>query len=153
MPAGRAPNPQRPGIEPRDDRAIVGAMDMAKIFAGIRTIAVVGMSDNPARPSHDVGRYLMEYFEVIPVNPNHAEILGKKCYPDLESIPDKVDMVDMFQRSEKILAFVEPAIAIGAGVFWMQLGIRNAEAARRLEAAGITVVQDHCAKIEHSRLR
>lgn len=125
---------------------------MARIFAQTRTIAVVGMSDNPARASNDVARYLMNFYDVIPVNPNYQEILGLKCYPDLESIPVEVDMVDVFQRSENVMPFVEPAIAIGAKVFWMQLGIANAEAAQRLASAGMTVVQDRCTKIEHARL-
>lgn len=135
-----------------DDRVIVSAMDMAAIFAQTKTIAIVGMSDNPSRASNDVARYLMDYFEVIPVNPNHAQILGRKCYPDLESIPVKVDMVDVFQRSENVPPYVAPAIAIGTRVFWMQLGIENADAAKQLEAAGIVVVQNRCTKIEHMRL-
>jgi len=127
-------------------------MDIPQIFAETRTIAVVGMSDNPGKASNEVARYLMDYYEIIPVNPNHREILGRTCYPDLESIPVPVDMVDVFQRSENVMPFVEPAIAIGARVFWMQLGIENAEAAQRLEAAGIAVVQNRCTKIEHARL-
>ena len=134
------------------DHAIVIAMDTEAILENTRTIAVVGMSDNPDRASNEVARYLMDYYDIIPVNPNHNEILGLKCYPDLESIPVKIDMVDVFQRSENVPRFVEPAIAIGARVFWMQLGIKNEEAARSLEAAGIEVVQDHCAKIEHMRM-
>ena len=128
-------------------------MDMTQIFENTKTIAIVGMSDNPARASNEVARYLMDFYEVIPVNPRHQEILGLKCYPDLASIPVKVDMVDVFQRSENVMPFVEPAIAIGAKVFWMQLGIENAEAAARLEEAGITVIQNRCTKIEHARYR
>lgn len=127
-------------------------VDTATILIETKTIAIVGMSDDPARASNSVGRYLMDYYEVIPVNPNHDEVLGKKCYPDLESIPVPVDMVDVFRRSDDVLPYVEPAIAIGVKVFWMQLGIENAEAARRLEAAGITVVQNRCAKVEHARM-
>lgn len=130
----------------------MAVMDMTKIFEEAKTIAIVGMSDNPARASNEVGRYLMDYYEVIPVNPNCREILGKKCYPDLQSIPVEIDMVDVFQRSENVPPFVDPAIAIGVRVFWMQLGIENADAARRLEAAGIIVVQNMCTKIEHARL-
>lgn len=128
-------------------------MDMTEIFRQTKTIAVVGMSDNPARASNDVGRYLMDYYEVIPVNPGYREILGLTCYPDLASIPVEVDMVDVFQRSENVPPFVEPAIAMGAKVFWMQLGIENADAARRLTAAGVTVIENRCAKIEHARLK
>ncbi len=127
-------------------------MDIPTILKASRTIAVVGMSDKPDRASHEVALYLAPFYKVIPVNPNHAEIAGMTCYPDLESIPEPVDIVDVFQRSENVLPFVEPAIRIGAKCFWMQLGIENAEAARRLEAAGIFVVQDRCTKIEHARL-
>ena len=134
------------------DHAIVSVMDTKTILENTRTIAVVGMSDNPDRASNEVARYLMDYYDIIPVNPNHDEILGLKCYPDLESVPVKVDMVDVFQRDENVPQFVEPAIAIGAKVFWMQLGIKNEEAARRLAAAGIEVVQDRCTKIEHTRM-
>jgi uncharacterized protein len=126
--------------------------DLAEILRATRTIAIVGMSDRPSRASNEVARYLMDYYDVIPVNPNHGEILGLTCYPDLESIPVKVDMVDVFQRSENVLPFVDSAIAIGARVFWMQLGISHAVAAAKLTAAGITVVQDRCTKIEHMRL-
>ena len=126
-------------------------MDLGKILEETKTIAVVGMSDDPDKPSNRVGRYLMDFYEVIPVNPNHRDILGQKCYPDLASVPVEVDIVDVFQRSENVPQFVEPAIAIGARVFWMQLGIANAEAARRLEEAGIAVVQDRCIRIEHAR--
>lgn len=126
-------------------------MDIETIMKQTRTIAIVGCSDNPAKASHEVAGYLMNHYEVIPVNPNHQEILGLKCYPDLESIPVPVDMVDVFQRSENVAPFVEPAIAIGAKVFWMQLGITNSEAAERLRAAGVEVVEDRCTKIDHMR--
>ena len=126
--------------------------DMASIFAGCRTIAVVGMSNNPAMASHDVARYLMDFYQVIPVNPNFESLLGLTCYPDLQSIPVPVDMVDMFQRSENIPPFVQPAIDIGAIVFWMQLGISNAAAAATLRAAGLTVVQNKCTLVEHRQL-
>jgi uncharacterized protein len=128
-------------------------LDLNGIFAATRTIAIVGMSDDPARASHEVGRYLMDFYQVIPVNPNHSTILGLTCYPDLASIPMAVDMVDLFQRSENVLPYVQPAIDIGVSVFWMQLGIRNAQASAQLMAAGITVVEDRCTKIDHARLR
>ena len=128
-------------------------LDLNGIFAATRTIAIVGMSDDPARASHEVGRYLMDFYQVIPVNPNHSTILGLTCYPDLASIPMAVDMVDLFQRSENVLPYVQPAIDIVVSVFWMQLGIRNAQASAQLMAAGITVVEDRCTKIDHARLR
>lgn len=127
-------------------------MNTAEILQQAKTIAIVGMSDNPAKASNEVAQYLMNYYEVIPVNPNHSEILGKKCYPDLESIPVPVDIVDVFQRSENVPPFVEPAIRIGAKCFWMQLGISNPEAAARLREVGIEVVEDRCTKIEHARM-
>jgi predicted CoA-binding protein len=130
---------------------MLGDMDITQILEDTRTIAVVGLSDDPDKASNEVAVYLRDYYEIIPVNPNREEVLGLKCYPDLESIPVKVDMVDVFQRSENIPPLVEPAIAIGAKVFWMQLGIENADAARRLQQAGITVVQNRCAKLEHAR--
>jgi len=126
--------------------------DMSNIFAECRTIAVVGMSDNPARASHEVASYLMDFYQVIPVNPNFESILGLTCYPDLQSIPVPVDMVDMFQRSENIPPFVQPAIDIGAKVFWMQLGVSNEAAAEQLRAAGLTVVQNKCTLVEHRRI-
>jgi predicted CoA-binding protein len=128
-------------------------LDLPEIFASTRTIAVVGMSDNPARASYEVARYLSEFYVVIPVNPNHRSIMGLTCYPDLASIPVQVDMIDLFQRSENVMAYVQPAIDIKVSVFWMQLGIENALAAEQLTAAGITVVQDRCTKIDHSKIR
>ncbi len=127
-------------------------MDIETVLKEARTIAVVGMSDKPSRASHDVALYLSRFYKVIPVNPNHEEIAGMKCYPDLESIPETVDIIDVFQRSENVPPYVEPAIRIGAKCFWMQLGIENAGAARRLEEAGVFVVQDRCTKIDHARL-
>ncbi|XOV89919.1 MAG: CoA-binding protein [Pseudomonadota bacterium] len=126
-------------------------MDIREILKSSKTIAIVGMSDNPTKASNEVAQYLMPYYIIIPVNPNHREILGQTCYPDLESIPVPVDIVDVFQRSENVLPFVAPSIAIGARCFWMQLGISNQEAASRLEEADVFVVQDKCTKIEHMR--
>lgn len=128
-------------------------LDLPEIFASTRTIAVVGMSDNPARASYEVARYLSDFYEVIPVNPNHRSIMGLTCYPDLASIPVPVDMVDLFQRSENVMAYVQPAIDIKVSVFWMQLGIENVLASEQLTAAGITVVQDRCTKVDHAKIR
>jgi len=128
-------------------------LDLPEIFASTRTIAVVGMSDNPARASYEVARYLSDFYEVIPVNPNHRSIMGLTCYPELASIPVPVDMVDLFQRSENVMAYVQPAIDIKVSVFWMQLGIENALASEQLTAAGITVVQDRCTKVDHAKIR
>lgn len=115
-----------------------------------RTIAVVGFSPKENRPSHMVGCYLMQVgFRVIPVNPGHSEICGVTCYPDLASIPEPVDVVDIFRRSEDVLPVVAEAIAIGAKVIWMQQGILNYEAAAMAEKAGLVVIMDRCIKIDH----
>ena len=128
-------------------------MNYQKIFSNTRTIAVVGLSANPSRPSFDVAQVLQPHFRIIPVNPNYTEILGEVCYPDLQSVPEPIDMVDVFQRSENILPLVAPAIEIGVKVFWMQQGIYNAEARQLLEQAGVTVVEDRCTKVEYARLK
>lgn len=127
--------------------------ELAGIFRQTRTIAIVGLSANPSRASHEVARYLADYFTIIPVNPNYDEVLGLKCYPDLEAVPEPIDMIDVFQRSEQVSAFVDPAIAVGARCFWMQLGISHGPSAAQLEASGLTVVQDKCTKVEHARAR
>lgn len=122
------------------------------IFDKTKTIAIVGLSDNPLRPSNEVASYLQQFFTIYPVNPNVSEVLGVKSYPDLNAIPDHIDMVDVFQRSENVMAFVQPAIDCGVTCFWMQLGIANREARLQLEAAGISVIEGLCTKIEHARL-
>lgn len=125
------------------------------ILRSCKTIAMVGASANWNRPSFFAMKYLQEKgFRVIPVNPGAAgqEILGEKVYASLKEIPDKVDMVDCFRNAEAIPAIAEDAIAIGAKVLWMQLGIRNEAAAARAEAAGLKVVMDRCPKIEYGRL-
>ncbi|MCX5869759.1 MAG: CoA-binding protein [Deltaproteobacteria bacterium] len=115
-----------------------------------RTIAVVGFSPKENRPSHMVGCYLMQAgFRVIPVNPGHREICGVTCYPDLVSIPEPVDVVDIFRRSEDVLPVVAEAIAIGAKAIWMQQGIINQEAAVLAEKAGLVVIMDRCIKVDH----
>ena len=126
-------------------------MNIQQILHDTKSIAIVGLSANPARASFQVAQYLMPHYEVIPVNPAYEEVLGLRCYPDLQSIPVKVDMVDVFQRSENVMPFVRPSIDIGAKYFWMQLDIRNEAARQQLEAAGVIVVDDLCTKIEHAR--
>ena len=126
---------------------------LRRILSENRTVAMVGLSANWYRPSFFAAKYLQGHgFRVIPVTPRYDEILGEKCYPRLSDIPDAVDVVDCFRRAEEIPAIAEAAIAIGAKVLWMQLGIRNAEASARAEAAGLEVVQDRCMKIEYSRI-
>ncbi len=123
-----------------------------RIFDGLATIAVVGLSPKPQRPSNRVARYLREAgFRIIPVNPGRDEILGEPCYPDLRAIPERVDLVDIFRRAELVLPVVRDAIAIGARAVWLQEGIVNPEAARMAEEAGLLVVMDRCIKDDHAR--
>jgi len=123
-----------------------------RILKTTRTIAVVGLSAQWHRPSYFAAKYLQEHgYRVIPVNPGQEAILGEKCYKRLADIPGKVDVVDCFRRSSEIPALADEAIAIGAKVLWMQLGVENAEARRKAEAAGLEVVENRCMKIEHGR--
>lgn len=124
-----------------------------KILNEYRIVAVVGASPNPERPSHRVASYLAEHgYRVIPVNPGAKEILGKTSYPSLISIPEKVEVVDIFRRSEEVMAIVDEAIKIGAKAVWMQEGVINEEAAAKARDAGLLVVMDKCMLKEHSRL-
>ena len=124
-----------------------------RILRDSRTIAVVGLSPKPHRPSHQVARYLMEAgYTIIPVNPGQNTIFGLTCYPNLRAIPTSVDMVDIFRRPEAVLPVVEEAIAIGAKFIWMQEGIVNEAAAAKAEEAGLAVVMDRCSKIDHLNL-
>jgi predicted CoA-binding protein len=125
-----------------------------KILKDYRTIAVVGLSPKPSRPSHMVASYLKENgYKIIPVNPRAGEILGEISYPDLSSIPERVDVVDIFRRSHELPAIVEGAIAIGAKALWMQEGVINAESAELAKEAGLLVVMDRCMLKEHRKLR
>ncbi len=127
--------------------------DLRRILREYRTVAMVGLSADWSRPSNFVAKYLLDRkFEVVPVNPRYDEILGQKCYPDLESIPQPVDIVDLFQRADRIEPFVDSAIAIGARVVWMQLGIVNQQAAQKARDADLEVVMNRCIKIEYARL-
>lgn len=128
-------------------------MTIEKILS-YKNIAVVGISDNPERPSHFVASFLAEHgYNIIPVNPNLKEWEGKKCYPDLLSIPSKVDVVDIFRRPEAVPPIVDEAIRIKARAVWMQEGIVNEEAAAKAQDAGIEVVMDRCMKKEYQRLK
>lgn len=119
-----------------------------------RTIAVVGISDDPARPSNFVADFLgSRGYNIIPINPKLKEWNGKKCYPDLSSIPEKVDIVDIFRRSDAVPPIVDEAIAIKAKVVWMQEGIINEKAAAKAKEAGLEVVMDKCLKKEYIRLK
>ena len=125
----------------------------AKILNECNSIAVVGASSNPERASYQVVSYLMEHgYEVHPVNPNTREILGNPSYPDLSSIPEKVEVVDIFRRSEEVMPIVEAAIKIGAKAVWMQEGVVNEEAAAKARDAGLLVVMDSCIREAHQHL-
>jgi predicted CoA-binding protein len=125
---------------------------LRRILRTSRTVAVVGLSGQWHRPSYFAAKYMQEHgYRVIPVNPTYDAILGEKSYKTLRDIPEKVDIVDCFRKSAEIPAIAEDAIAIGAKVLWMQLGVTNPEARRRAESAGLEVVEDHCVKIEHGR--
>ena len=116
-------------------------------------IATVGLSANPAKTSHGIAQYLIDRgYEVIPVNPGADEILGRKAYPDLNSIPRKVDVVQIFRPSEDVPPIVDQAVQIGAKAVWMQAGIFNLLAAEAARAAGLLVVMDRCMRQEHIRL-
>jgi predicted CoA-binding protein len=127
--------------------------DLRRILTDYKRVAIVGLSADWSRPSNFAGKYLLEHsFDVVPVNPKYDQILGQKCYPALTEISPQVDIVDLFQRVERIPAFVDQAIEIGAKVVWMQLGIIHEEAAQKARDAGLEVVMDRCMKIEYARL-
>ena len=125
-----------------------------EILATSRVIAVVGLSDQPERPSHSVARYLQgQGYRIVPVNPKLAgPVLGEEPYPSLDAVPEQVDLVDIFRRSIDVPPVVDAAIRVGARAVWMQLGIVHEEAARKAQAAGLQVVMDRCTAIEHRRL-
>lgn len=128
------------------------AEEIKTIFKDCKTIAVVGLSDNPARPSYGVARYLQQQgFRIIPVNPKLTEVLGEKCYASLRDVPDKIDIVDCFRRSEEMLAIAQDAVAVDAKCLWMQIGVINHEAAKIAQDGGLKVVLDKCTKIEFGR--
>ena len=125
-----------------------------EILKSYKTIAVVGLSSNPMRPSFGVSQYIQgSGYRIIPVNPNETQVLGEKSYPRLEDVPEKIEIVDIFRRPPEIPQVVDSAIRVGARVIWMQLGIENEAAAEKARAAGLTVVMDACMLIEHKRRR
>jgi predicted CoA-binding protein len=124
-----------------------------EILTNNRTIAVVGCSAKDYRDSHRIARLLLTRgHHVIPVNPNYEEVLGLQCYPDLGSISEPVDMVDVFRRSEYVPDVADQAIAIGAKILWTQLGVYHEEAAQKALDAGLTVIMNRCPAIEYRRL-
>ncbi len=129
------------------------AAEIRNILQNTTTIAVVGLSPKPSRPSNQVAQYLKNTgYTIIPVNPGQDTLLGLPCYPNLQAIPGPVDMVDIFRRSEFVLPVVKEAIAIKAKVIWMQFGIINEKAAELAEEAGLTVIMDRCTMVDHMDL-
>jgi predicted CoA-binding protein len=124
-----------------------------ELLRSIRTIAVVGLSNKRFRPSYGVAEYMQKQgYRIIPVNPNETEVLGEKSYARLEDVPEHIDIVDIFRRSEFVPPVVDSAIRLGARAVWMQEGVVHEEAARKAQDAGLTVVMDRCLLKEHMRL-
>ncbi|MEJ2543177.1 MAG: CoA-binding protein [Calditrichaceae bacterium] len=127
--------------------------DIPDILKNYKNIAIVGLSDKPDRTSYRVGAYIKKAgYHIIPVNPNYESVMDLKCYNTLEEIPEPVDIVNIFRKSEDVLPVVQDAIKINAKVVWMQLGIVNEEAAKLALDAGLQVIMNRCIKIEHSML-
>jgi uncharacterized protein len=125
-----------------------------QIFAETKTIAVVGLSSNPERASHGVAAYFQQQgYRIIPVNPNETEVLGEKSYPDLDSVPESVDLVNVFRRSEHVPEIAEAAIRKGARALWLQQRVTHPEAEERARAAGLMVVADSCMMVMHRLYR
>jgi len=128
-------------------------MTVPELLKTSRTIAVVGLSGKRFRPSYGVAEYMQRNgYRIIPVNPFEQSVLGEKCYPDLDSVPGRVDIVDIFRRPEFVPEIVEAAIRIGARCVWMQEGVVHEQAAARARAAGLTVVMDRCILKDHRRM-
>ena len=124
--------------------------EIGQILSAARTVAVVGLSPSPERDSHRVARYLARAgYRVVPVNPRADEVLGEQSYGSLDDVPGPVDLVLVFRRSEEVPPIAEAALRTGVGAFWMQLGIQHGEAADLLRRAGVRVVEDRCAMVEH----
>lgn len=132
--------------------AKAGGEAITEILKNYKTIAVVGLSSNPMRPSFDVSEYMQRAgYRIIPVNPNETKVLGERSYARLEDVPEKIEIVNIFRRPEFVLAVVDSAIRVGAKVVWMQQGIENQAAAETARAAGLTVIEDACIFVEHRR--
>lgn len=136
-----------------DARMADDIASLRRILDTCRTIAVVGLSAEWHRPSYFAARYMQSHgWRIVPVNPRYAEVLGERCYPSLEAIPHKVDMVDVFRRESDLPPIARSAVAIGARCLWQQLGVASAEADRIATEAGLDSVMNRCVKIEHARL-
>jgi predicted CoA-binding protein len=126
---------------------------LRRILKENHVIAVVGLSGDWYRPSYFAAKYMQAHgYRVIPVNPKYGEILGEKCYKSLREVPEKIDIVDVFRKTQDVMPIAEQAIAIGAKVLWQQLGVKDEAAAAKARAAGLDAVVDRCVKIEHGRL-
>lgn len=124
-----------------------------RILENAKTIAVVGASVKPWRDSNSIMQFLMLVgYKVFPVNPNYSEVLGIRCVPLLSEVPEKVDIVDVFRQPEAVGGIVDEAIAVGAKAIWLQLGVVNEEGAAKAERAGLSVVMDHCIRVDYQRL-
>ncbi len=151
LPDGAEANPRGDALKraPTTDAASDAILELLKKY---KTIAVVGLSSNPMRPSYGVTEYMQDAgYRIIPVNPNEREVLGEKSYARLEEVPGKIEIVNVFRRAEDVAPVVESAIRIGAKVVWMQSGIENEEAAEKARAAGLVVIEDACILVEHRR--
>lgn len=127
--------------------------EMTELLRSAKTIAVVGLSSNPLRPSFGVSRFLQRQgYRVIPVNPNETEVLGERAYPHLKDVPDSIDIVNIFRRPARVPEVVDEALQKGAGCIWMQEGVVSEEGAKKAEAAGMPVVMDRCILKEMARL-
>src|SRR5205814_5733737 len=134
------------------DGAEASADTILELLKKYKTIAVVGLSSNPMRPSHGVTEYMQcAGYRIIPVNPKETGVLGEKSYARLEDVPEKIDIVNVFRRAEEVPPVVESAIRIGAKAVWMQLGVENEQAAEKARAAGLVVIEDACILVEHRR--
>jgi predicted CoA-binding protein len=126
---------------------------LRRILRDNKTIAIVGLSADWHRPSHFAAKYLQQHgFRIVPVNPRYDSILSERSYPSLEDIPFKVEVVDVFRRTEDVLPFARSAVSLGAKCLWQQIGVKNLEADALVRAAGLDSVMDRCMKIEHARL-
>ncbi len=151
LPDGAEANPRGDALKraPTTDATTDVILEILRKY---KTIAVVGLSANPMRPSFGVTEYMQEAgYRIIPVNPNETEVLGEKSYARLEDVPEKIEIVNVFRRAEEVPPVVESAIRIGAKVVWMQSGIENEEAAERARAAGLAVIEDACILVEHKK--
>ena len=126
---------------------------LRRILSRCRTIAVVGLSAEWHRPSFFAAKYMQQHgYRIVPVNPRYAEVLGERCYPSVADIPFAIDMVDVFRRSEDVLPIARQAVEKGARCLWQQIGVKNRDADRLAQDAGLDSVLDRCVKIEHARL-